>query len=82
VNVLEDFLTAACAELGLDRADLPRDLVLDLTKTVAHSVARPAAPLSAYLLGLAAGHAGADVAGVRDLVARLSAVAERFTADG
>lgn len=42
---------------GMDRADI--DVVLDLARDVAHGVARPAAPLSTYLLGLAVGR-GAD----------------------
>jgi xylulokinase len=42
---------------SLDREDV--DLILDLAKDAAHSVARPAAPLTAYLLGIAVGR-GAD----------------------
>lgn len=42
-------------EIG--KADVDR--VLDMTKDVAHSVARPAAPLTSYLLGIAVGR-GAD----------------------
>jgi hypothetical protein len=32
-----------------------RNLVLDLTRDVAHYVLRPAAPLTAYLMGVAVG---------------------------
>ena len=53
--MLEDWIDEVCREFGLDRADVDRDLVLDLAKDVAHGVARPAAPLTAYLLGLAVG---------------------------
>ncbi|MGQ4267667.1 DUF6457 domain-containing protein [Nocardiopsis changdeensis] len=42
---------------AMDRKDVDR--VLDLAKDAAHSVARPAAPLTAYLLGIAVGR-GAD----------------------
>lgn len=35
------------------------DLILDLARDAAHSVARPAAPLTTYLLGIAVGR-GAD----------------------
>ena len=59
--MLEDWLSAACLELGVDRAELNRDLVLDLARDVAHNVARPGAPLTAYLLGVAVGR-GADPA--------------------
>lgn len=55
---LDDWLATAAARLGLaDTVD--QDLVLDLTREVAHGVARPAAPLTAYLLGLAVAR-GAD----------------------
>jgi len=53
--MLEDWLATACLELNLDRAELDRDLVLDLARDVAHNVARPGAPLTAYLLGVAVG---------------------------
>jgi hypothetical protein len=55
VNALADWTERACAELGLDRGALDRDAVLDLARDVAHGVARPAAPLAAYLLGVAVG---------------------------
>jgi hypothetical protein len=60
MSTLDDWTAAVVAELGI--ADLvddrTRDLVLDMTKDVAHGLARPAAPLTAYLMGLAAGRAG------------------------
>jgi capsid protein len=56
---LNDWVLDACAALGLDPAEVDRSLVLDLARDVAHGVARPAAPLTAYLLGLAVGR-GAD----------------------
>jgi hypothetical protein len=61
MTVLDDWVTAACAELGLDPARVPVPAVLDLAKDVAHQVVRPGAPVTAYLLGLAVGR-GADPA--------------------
>ncbi|MFO7251801.1 MAG: DUF6457 domain-containing protein [Actinomycetes bacterium] len=55
MNVLEEWTALVCKELGIDPARVDRNLILDLTKDVAHGVARPAAPLTAYLLGLAQG---------------------------
>ena len=50
-----------------------RKVVLDLARDVAHGVLRPAAPVSAYLLGLAVGR-GADpvqaAGAITDLAAR------------
>jgi hypothetical protein len=70
--VLEEWIEAVCLELGLERGDLDRDLVLNLARDVAHGVARPAAPLTAYLLGLAVGRgalpaeAAAKIAGLAE----------------
>lgn len=49
------WLVTAAEQLGLDKTEatsLTREL-LDLTKDVAHNRSRPAAPLTAYLVGLA-----------------------------
>jgi hypothetical protein len=56
---LDDWNRAACGALGLDPDEVRQGLVLDLARDVAHGVARPAAPVTAYLLGLAVGR-GAD----------------------
>jgi hypothetical protein len=70
--VLDDWVQAACAELGIDPAEVHRELILDMARDVAHGVARPAAPLTAYLLGLAAGQGTP----VRDAAARITEMAE------
>ncbi|WP_325050250.1 DUF6457 domain-containing protein [Actinomadura craniellae] len=75
--VLEDWLEVACRELGLKASDVDRDLVLDLARDVAHGVARPAAPLTAYLLGLAVGRGEP----ARDAAARITELAEGWAAD-
>jgi hypothetical protein len=72
--VLDDWIRAVCAELGIDPAEVHRDLILDVARDVAHGVARPAAPLTAYLMGLAAGQGTP----VRDAAARLTEMAERW----
>lgn len=51
---LANWLSAAQRELGLDEV-LDVRLLLDLSRQVAHAVERPAAPLTTYLLGVAAG---------------------------
>jgi Domain of unknown function (DUF6457) len=55
VSRLDEWAETVCDELGLDPAALDSRLVLDLARDVAHGVARPAAPLTAYLLGVAVG---------------------------
>ena len=71
MNVLAEWTELVCRELGVDPAKIDRDALLDLTKEVAHGVTRPAAPLTAYLLGLAQGAGSAP----QDAVERLSALA-------
>lgn len=56
---LHEWVDAACAELGIEPAEARTSLVLDLARDVAHNTVRPAAPVTAYLLGLAVGR-GAD----------------------
>ncbi len=55
MSTLDDWTEALCAELGLDPADASQKTVLDLARVVAHAVDRPAAPLTAYFLGVAVG---------------------------
>ena len=58
MNTLEEWTAAAGTGLGLDPAPLSTaeiKTVLDVAGDVAHTVARPAAPLTAYLLGVAVG---------------------------
>jgi hypothetical protein len=59
MSTLDDWLVEAATALGVDGA-VDTGLVLDLAREVAHGVARPAAPLTSYLLGLAVA-GGADV---------------------
>jgi len=68
---LNPWIRDACAALGLDPSEVDQPLVLDLARDVAHGVARPAAPLSTYLLGLAVGR-GADAAQVAATLTRLA----------
>ncbi|MFF4758220.1 DUF6457 domain-containing protein [Streptomyces sp. NPDC001292] len=55
MNPLERWIAQVAGELGVSRDALDRDEVLDVAKNVAHQVARPAAPLTTYLLGVAVG---------------------------
>lgn len=74
---LDDWVTEACAELALDPGDVDTAVVLDLARDVAHNVLRPAAPITAYLLGLAVGR-GADPG---QASAAVSALAARWAAE-
>ncbi len=65
---------------GLTEDDVPVAAVLDLTRDVANGVARPAAPLGAFVAGLAAGRAGTDAAHVREALAAVAALAQAWEA--
>jgi len=72
VSTLEDWITDVAAELGITELGELVDpafltpLVLDMTRDVAHGVARPAAPITAYLLGLAVARAAGTGPGEPD----------------
>jgi hypothetical protein len=55
MSTLEDWANAVRAELGLEPDDAAQKTVLNLARVTAHQVDRPAAPLTAYLLGEAVG---------------------------
>lgn len=78
MSTLEDWTTAVVAALGLPAESVDRDLVLDLARDVAHGVARPAAPLTTYLVGLAAGRAGGEAQTARALADRVAALAREW----
>jgi hypothetical protein len=69
MSTLDDWIDAVREALDLEPVDTR--LVLDLARDVAHGVMRPAAPLSAYLMGLAVGR-GADPRQVAAAIADLA----------
>ncbi|HEY6425172.1 MAG TPA: DUF6457 domain-containing protein [Pseudonocardiaceae bacterium] len=84
MNTLEEWVGAVCRELDIGDAVVlaamqPR--VLDMARDVAHDVARPAAPLTAYLLGLAAGRTTDPEATADELAARICLLAQRWAAE-
>jgi hypothetical protein len=78
--VLDDWIAAAKSELGIDLdVDVPG--LLDMTREVAHGVARPAAPLTAFLVGYAAGVSGGGAEAVAEGNRKVAALAARWTAE-
>jgi hypothetical protein len=72
---LHDWIDELSDVLEVD-TDLDEGLVLDLARVVAHSVERPAAPITAYLLGFAAGAQGANPEAIEALAAKSQRLAE------
>ncbi len=74
---LHDWIDELSDVLDLD-TEVDEALILDLARVAAHNVARPAAPVTAYMLGYAAGAAGADPEQVEALAARAQRLAESW----
>ncbi|WP_030621606.1 DUF6457 domain-containing protein [Streptomyces sclerotialus] len=70
-HVLDEWITAVKAELGIE-LDVDTAVLLDLARDAAHGVARPAAPLTTFLVGYAAAQQGLDVAEVSRRAAELA----------
>ncbi|WP_402466421.1 DUF6457 domain-containing protein [Isoptericola aurantiacus] len=58
--VLARWVEAVEADLGLPAGSVDLTEILDLARDAAHHVARPAAPVTAYLVGYARGLASAS----------------------
>ncbi len=71
---LDEWVRELSDALGVDAAATDVPLLLDVARDTAHGIARPAAPLTTFLVGLAAGQRG----GGADAVASAAAVAQRL----
>jgi len=81
---MSEWTAAVCRELGLPESmdtDGATKLVLDVTGDVAHGVTRPAAPVTAFFIGLAAGRADDPVVAARDYAEKVSGLAASWKAD-
>jgi hypothetical protein len=65
IGVSTEWFADLQGELGIDLALDVMDL-LDLARVAAHQVARPAAPLTTFLVGYAAGAKGGSAAAVQE----------------
>jgi hypothetical protein len=68
-TVLARWVDAVEADLGLPSGSIDVTEVLDLARDAAHHVARPAAPVTTYLVGYARGLAAAQGGALPDDVA-------------
>lgn len=85
-RVMEEWvarLTSALADAGIDTGDLTVELnsVLGLAGRAAHAVLRPAAPLTTFIVGYAAGRAAAGDTPSSDAVDQATRVALQLTRD-
>jgi hypothetical protein len=72
MSTLDEWTAEVCGALGLAPEVMDTKAVLDVARDVAHGVARPAAPLTAYLVGVAVGQ-GAEPATAAATVTRMVA---------
>lgn len=79
-TVLDEWITAVKNELGIE-LDVDTGVLLDLARDAAHGVARPAAPLTTFLVGYAAARASGDGGGpeaVAEAARKAAALALRW----
>lgn len=73
-TVLDDWTEALLAELGVE-LDVDVPMLLDVARDAAHSVARPAAPLTTFVVGYAAALNGGGPDAVAAAARRATALA-------
>ncbi|MDH6522149.1 hypothetical protein M2159_008528 [Streptomyces sp. SAI-090] len=79
-DVLKEWTAAVKADLGID-LEVDRALLLALAGDAAHGVARPAAPVTTFLVGYAAGRAGDGPQAVADAARRAGELAARWAGE-
>ncbi len=75
---LHDWIDELCDALELEDAEVDEGLILDLARDAAHEVERPAAPITTFLVGYAAGLRGGAVEDIELLAGRAQALAEKW----
>lgn len=76
-HVLDEWISAVKDELGID-LDVDTGVLLDLARDAAHGVARPAAPLTTFLVGYAAAQARGGPEAVAEAARKAAALALRW----
>ncbi|WP_411081573.1 NTP transferase domain-containing protein [Streptomyces sp. cmx-18-6] len=77
--VLDEWITSVKNELGIE-LDVDTDVLLDLARDAAHGVARPAAPLTTFLVGYAAATRAGVATGPEEAAAAVAEAARKATA--
>ncbi|MEU6809477.1 NTP transferase domain-containing protein [Streptomyces sp. NPDC046831] len=76
-HVLDEWITAVKDELGID-LDVDTNVLLDLARDAAHGVARPAAPLTTFLVGYAAAQGKGGPEAVAEAARKAAVLAQRW----
>ncbi|HWL60182.1 MAG TPA: DUF6457 domain-containing protein [Microbacteriaceae bacterium] len=75
---IPEWVTALRARYDLSEEQLPTNEILKLAGVAAHSVTRPAAPVTTFVAGLVAGSRGGTPAEIDALIAELSDAARTW----
>lgn len=75
-ETLDEWWVTLTAALGLADVPADRDAVLRLAGDAAHAVVRPAAPLTTFLAGYAAGLAGGSAEDIASAIDRARAATQ------
>jgi len=78
-EALDEWAAAAAQTLGVTDVEVPTELILNVASDAAHGVARPAAPISTFLLGIAYGRSGGSPEALRRAAQELTARAESWS---
>jgi len=74
---LHDWVDELCDALDIE-VECDETLLLDVAREAAHQVERPAAPITTFLIGYAAGLRRADEQGIETLAAKALRLAEHW----
>jgi hypothetical protein len=73
---MNDWIAAVQKELGLD-VSFDTDAILDAARDAAHTIERKAAPVTTYLMGVAAAHG----ANPQEIAAKIEKLAKSWPSD-
>jgi len=76
-TALADWWTTLCEALGLGDVPADRDAILGLAGVAAHNLVRPAAPITTFLAGYAAGRKGGSADEITAALATAKAAVPR-----
>ena len=79
---LHRWVATLTRELGVDPETVEVQAVLDLAREAASGVARPAVPLTAFLVGCAVGARGGGRVAFDEVAARVTALARAWSPEG
>lgn len=78
-DVMDEWVQALCEAMGVPPDVVPVTALLDLARDAAHSVDRPAAPITTFVVGYAAARRGGGTEAVDAATAEAADLARNWT---